>query len=148
MPSSSQLNEIVTIFTARKRNLRRLCFHRCLSVHEGGCMAGGMCGRGGMCSRGACMAGGVCVAGGGHVLQGACMAHMSPLPQQILRDTVNERAVRILLECILVINVHYMNHSSGCLTPFYCYLGKRHSGTLVIIYPLLCNISLNIKVKQ
>ena len=29
-----------------------------------------------------------------------------------------------------------------------CYLGKRHSGTLVIIYPLLCNISLNIKVKQ
>ena len=30
----------------------------------------------------------------------------------------------------------------------YCYLGKRHSGTLVIIYPLLCNISLNIKVKQ
>ena len=30
----------------------------------------------------------------------------------------------------------------------YCYLGKRHSGTLVIIYPLLCNVSLNIKVKQ
>ena len=29
-----------------------------------------------------------------------------------------------------------------------CYLGKRHSGTLVIIYPLLCNISLNIRVKQ
>ena len=28
-----------------------------------------------------------------------------------------------------------------------CYLGKRHSGTLVIIYPLLCNISLNIRVK-
>ena len=23
-------------FTARKRNLRRLCFHRCLSVHSGG----------------------------------------------------------------------------------------------------------------
>ena len=30
----------------------------------------------------------------------------------------------------------------------YCYLGKRHSGTLVIIYPLLCNVSLNIRVKQ
>ena len=29
-----------------------------------------------------------------------------------------------------------------------CYLGKRHSGTLVIIYPLLCNVSLNIKDKQ
>ena len=30
----------------------------------------------------------------------------------------------------------------------HCYLGKRHSGTLVIIYPLLCNVSLNIRVKQ
>ena len=29
-----------------------------------------------------------------------------------------------------------------------CYLGKMHSGTLVIVYPLLCNISLNIRVKQ
>ena len=29
-----------------------------------------------------------------------------------------------------------------------CYLGKRHSGTLVIKYPLLCNVSLNIRVKQ
>ena len=41
-------------------------------------------------------------------------------------------------------NVTYM-HDCGCIN---CYLGKRHSGTLVIIYPLLCNISLNIKVKQ
>ena len=24
------------IFTARKQSLRRLCFHRCLSVHRGG----------------------------------------------------------------------------------------------------------------
>ena len=32
--------------------------------------------------------------------------------------------------------------------PMLCYLGKRHTGTLVIIYPLLCNISLNIRVKQ
>ena len=52
-------------------------------------MAGGMCGRGrGVCGRG-CMAGGM-------QGRGACV------PQQILRDTVNERAVRILLECILV----------------------------------------------
>ena len=34
------------------------------------------------------------------------------------------------------------------LLQVFCYLGKRHSGTLVIIYPLLCNVSLNIKVKQ
>ena len=37
--------------------------------------------------------GGWCVAGGMHGLHA---------PRQILRDTVNERAVRILLECILV----------------------------------------------
>ena len=60
---------------------------------------GGMCGKGGMCGRRACMAGDTCVVGvcvwqgcvcgGGHAWQ-------------ILRDMVNERAVRILLECILV----------------------------------------------
>ena len=52
-----------------------------LCVHGGG----GMCG------------GGEYVAGGGHAWQGGGRAW------QILRDTVNERAVRILLECILVI---------------------------------------------
>ena len=61
---------------------------------------GGMCGRGGMHvghvwqggvhGRGA-WAGGVCDRGGMHAPH-----------HQILRDTVNERAVRILLECILV----------------------------------------------
>ena len=57
---------------------------------------------------------GVCVAGGhawqgGCVWQGACMAgghawHARFPSRQILRPrhTVNERAVRILLECILV----------------------------------------------
>ena len=37
-----------SIFTARKRSLRRLCFYRCLSVHRGACVAGGMHGRRGM----------------------------------------------------------------------------------------------------
>ena len=41
---------------------------------------------------------GTCMVGG-HAWQGA--RHTCP-PWQILRDTVNERAVRILLECILV----------------------------------------------
>ena len=47
--------------TARKRSLRRLCFHRCLSVHGGGvaCVAGGMCGSGCVCQGG--MYGGRCV---------------------------------------------------------------------------------------
>ena len=80
------------------------------------CMAGG-----GMCGRGACMAGRGCawqvggMHGEGHAWQGgACMAcmvggtcmaggvHGVGHVWQILRDTVNERAVRILLECILV----------------------------------------------
>ena len=46
--------------------------------------------------------GGMHVEGGrGHALQGACMA--GGCAWQILRDTVNERAVRTLLECILVL---------------------------------------------
>ena len=69
---------------------------------EGACVAGGHAGQGaymaGGCAwQGVCMARGhawqeVCVAGGGHAWQ-------------ILRDTVNERTVRILLECILVYNI-------------------------------------------
>ena len=56
---------------------------------------GGMCG----CSRGACMvaAGGVCMVargGGGQVWD-----------TTRYRDTINEWAVRILLECILVLNI-------------------------------------------
>ena len=68
-----------------------------VSVHRGDVwhVAGGMHGRGvgvgGMHGRVVYMGGG----GGMHGREG-CM------PQQTLRDTVNERAVRILLECILV----------------------------------------------
>ena len=83
------------------------------SVHDRGacivgraCVAGGVCMAGGACivgegmhGRGACMA-------GGHAWQGACVAggmHGTHAPpQQILPDTVNERVVCILLECILV----------------------------------------------
>ena len=77
-------------------------------VWQGACMAGGMHG-GGHAWQGACE-------GGGHVKQGACMAGghawqgvhgrgacmVGGRAWQILRDMVNERAVRILLECILV----------------------------------------------
>ena len=103
-------------------------------MHGGGHVWQGVCMAGGMCGRGACMVGGVCGGGhvwqggmhggmcGGHAWQEACMAggmcgrgacvvvggmHGRPhMPHwQILRDTVNERAVRILLECILVSNL-------------------------------------------
>ena len=116
------------LFTIRKRSLRRLFFYRCLSVHrEGGmcgrgeawmaegCMAGDMCGRG--CAwQGACMAGGMCgwVAGGHAWWGGMCgrggacvaggMRGMSPADTTRYGDRVNERAVRILLECILFIS--------------------------------------------
>ena len=52
-----------------------------------------------VCDREVCVAGGV--HGRGCAWQGGVHGKQA-LPQQILRDTVNERAVRILLECILV----------------------------------------------
>ena len=99
--------------TARKRSLRRLCFYSVLSVHGWGhawlLWGGGMCGwsqgghawlvGGGMCgwSRGGCVVGpgGACMVapeGGGHAWD-----------TMRYGDTINERAVRILLECILVV---------------------------------------------
>ena len=100
-----------TVITARKRSLRRLCFYRCLSVHGGACMGGVW--QGGVHDRGACVAGGV--HGRGCVVAGMCGRRSvcgegcvwwgcawHACPQQILQDTVNEQAVRILLECILV----------------------------------------------
>ena len=71
-----------------------------------------MHGRGGVCVAGGHALQETCVAGG-HAWQGtwvaggkACVAggmRDTHTPQQILRDTVNEQAVRILLECILVV---------------------------------------------
>ena len=120
------------LITARKRSLRRLCFYRCLSVHRGGMhdcsrghawlLRGGAwllqgCGRcvwllRGMhgCSGGhewllwgACMVapGGACV-----VALGGCAWLLEGCAWDMTRygDTVNERKVRILLECILVNN--------------------------------------------
>ena len=72
-----------------------------------------MCGRGHVHGKGACVVGvcvwqreghswwGACVAGG-HVWWGVCMAHIPPADTTRYGDTVNERAVCILLECILV----------------------------------------------
>ena len=57
-------------------------------MHDRGCAWQGVC-----MARGVCMAGGMC--GRGHAWQGGDV-------WQILRDTVNEQAVRIPLECILV----------------------------------------------
>ena len=66
--------------------------------------------RGGVRGRGVCMVGGMCrgVGAGGHAWQGRDVRgrgggmRATHAPRQILRDTVDERALRILLECILV----------------------------------------------
>ena len=81
---------------------------------QGACVVGGMHGGGvwwGVHGRGHAMAGGVC--GGGNAWQGGVhgRGHASHTPPwQILRDTVNEWAVRILLECILVNFYKYPKH--------------------------------------
>ena len=80
------------IFTALKRSLRRLCIYRCLSVHRGHALQGGVtrgvygrgdmhghCGAAGVCAARGCTWPGACLAGGmhgsgGHTWQGACMA--------------------------------------------------------------------------
>ena len=82
------------------------------------CVAGGMHGSGEHAWQGACVAGGM--HGGGHVwCRGMCMAGghawqrghawwgggLACVPWQIPWDMVNERAVRILLECILVVSL-------------------------------------------
>ena len=76
---------------------RGCAWHGGVYMAWGACMAGGVHGMGGMCGMGVCMAGGACVVGG-------CMPCMPPLLANTTRysDTINEWAVRILLECILV----------------------------------------------
>ena len=72
-----------------------------VGVHGRGCAwQGGACMAGGMCGGGMCMVGEGGVHDGGMRGRGACMAGEGV--RHILRDKINERAVRILLECILV----------------------------------------------
>ena len=94
------------LVTVRKRSFRRLCFYICLSVisaHEGGGVhPGGSASRGGgVHSEGGLHQRGVCIQGGFTSRAGVCIQGWGGGGQK-LRDTVNERAVHILLECILV----------------------------------------------
>ena len=96
----------------------KVMFYRCLSVQGGGHVWR----EGGMCGRRVCMAGGVhgswgmqggrwvymcgregvCGRGGMRGMGGACMPHTLPPDTMRYGDKVNERTVRILLECLLV----------------------------------------------
>ena len=72
MQSERPLNAatVLSLVTARKRSLRRLCFYRCLSVHTGGSMRGIIWGGHAWFYLGVCM-----VLFGGHVwfyLGGVC----------------------------------------------------------------------------
>ena len=124
---SGQILPFRSFVTARKRSLRRLCFHRCLSVQrEGGVsvvsVQGGLCpGRslsgvfflgGGLCPGGSLSRQGVSVHGDlcpgrGVSAQGGLCSGGGLCPGGVsVRETPkygNERAVRILLECILVV---------------------------------------------
>ena len=91
------LFRIFRIFTARKRSLGRLCFHRCLSVHRGGLCPGGV-----LCLGGVSVQGGLCL--GESLSRGSLFGEVSVQGVSV-RETPTYsymRAVRILLECILV----------------------------------------------
>ena len=62
-------------------------------------VAGGMCG---------CRAEGVCVTVGGIVVGGGMCGCRGGM-RRIRQDTINERAYRILLECILVLGKNVLN---------------------------------------
>ena len=80
-------------FTTRKRSLRRLCFYRCLFVHRG---------RAWHTFPGHAHPPGMHAPW--HAPPWVRMPPWHAPPQRILQDAVNERAVRILLESILVIS--------------------------------------------
>ena len=95
----------------------------------GACMIAprGMCG----CSRGACMVAprGVCMVapwGGAWLLPGVCMVALGGYVWLLggawdttrYGDTVNERVVRILLECILVVDLYVVETVRFILVKF------------------------------
>ena len=92
------------VFTARKRSLRRLCFYTCLSVIL---FTGG---------GGESASVGVYIQGDLHPEGSPSRGVGQTLPHRILRDTVNERAVHSLLECILVTcaTTSYYQHLADC----------------------------------
>ena len=78
-----------------------------------------------MAEQGECVAGGM--RGRGHAWQGVCLVGGGGHTWQILRDTLNERAVRILLECILVTVKFCLDPTVKLLdqVPFYEYIDTQ-----------------------
>ena len=122
-------------------------------VWQGGMHGGGMCDRGGMHgrrhtwqvggmhNRGHAWQGGMhgrgCMAGG-HVWQGACMAGGCGRGS----DTVNERPVRILLECILVYGkISHNMDINHVILPYMARAGANVHGVSQTVTPGLLNIN-------
>ena len=92
-PRSATVDIYFAFFTARKRSLRRLCFHRCLSVHRGRGLSAPL-------------------HAGIHTPLPPWDQRQTPPPpgrhpppqRSACWDTVNKLAVRIPLECILVVH--------------------------------------------
>ena len=103
-------NSTQPIFTARKRSLQRLCFYTCLSVILF------TVGR---------------VPGQVHPRAGTPLWAGTHPPGNVCWDTVNKRAVRILLECILVYRSIYRSWCPAVWTHHY------NSSTLSSIYWIL-----------
>ena len=94
----------LAIFTDRKRSLQRLCFHRCPSVHGGGDVCPIACWD-------------THTPLGGHPwgrLPLADTPRKTPPMPSACWDTVNKRAVRILLECSLLVNWYWFHVAWIC----------------------------------
>ena len=84
------------LVTARKRSLRRFCFHRCLSVHGGEYLSWGSLSRGGLCHRGLCP-GEVSVQGG--LCQGRVSVHGVSVHGWSLSRGIYVQGVSVHLMC-------------------------------------------------
>ena len=113
---------ILLIFTVRKRSLRRLCFHRCLSVHRGVSISvqGGLhpVGGGESPSRGVSVQGCLCPEGVSARGGGPCPRGISGRPPD--RDPPpysNELVVHILLKYILVLLLFTRSYEAQSTKP-------------------------------
>ena len=133
------------IFTARKRSLRRLCFHRCLFVHGGGSwyvsgvsIQGGLC-PGGISVKGGSLSGGrgLCLGGGvsvqGNLSRGICPGESLPRGGLSGRSPPEQRLPRT------VMSGRYASHWNAFLFCDVCTFRDRNKNRhIVVCCPATC----------